>query len=292
MEPHQPKLLGGEEWPDFVKPIKDYSLVRLRVLVILSLILSAAAQAAPPDSPSLRNARLGFGERFHNRHWTPVRVELDNPGPERHAYVVAELLGATSKQLTTVSCPVWLPANSRRSIEFPVFPDVDEARLSAAKPIGVVLNVKLTDGGLKVWDQQTALAKIVSENARLVLVADSRLTSYHVPPEVAKRPVAAVTIRPDALPSRLVDYDGIDALVLGEPGDQEPTHLQIDAAFAWLRSGGCLIFTPGITRNEVWLAQWDAVLPARYFGPERTATESQFSRWGPAPLFSDGLAVS
>ena len=271
----------------------------LRVLMAILLVVCLAPRAGgEPAPPTVRNTTIGFAGQFPNRHWTRLRVDVINPGPARTLRIVAEVQGTVSRQLTTYTRPVWLPAQARRSVSFPVYTDIDENppdKKPGERRIDSVFSVKLTDGGLRVWDRQTVYGRAIPEEALFVLVADQRQTSYRFHEEQflggTKRPIARSVLRPDALPSRAVEYDGVSMVVLGELGDQRLSALQTEALRAWVRAGGVLVFAPGPTVSDDWIAEWEAFLPVSYFGPDRIATEPQFRRWGTAPLFSEGLSI-
>ena len=63
-----------------------FALYNSRVLRPLMLVLALAAAweaRAQEELPRIRGALPGFGGQFRNRHWAPLRVEVENPGPAR-----------------------------------------------------------------------------------------------------------------------------------------------------------------------------------------------------------------
>ena len=171
--------------------------------------LATAGRADSRELPVIRNTQLGFNYQFHNHYWTPLRVEIDNPGPERHAVLVIEPASNAAGQTVTLVKPIWLPANSRRTIFLTVLPEYNET----APPIPKVLSAKLTDGGLQVWSQADILGRVIPETAALMLVGDARLTSYRIPPDVpagfSKRAIERASVAPANLPARVIDYEGV-----------------------------------------------------------------------------------
>ena len=92
---------------------------------MLVLALAAAWEArAQEELPRIRGALPGFGGQFRNRHWAPLRVEVENPGPARTGLLVGETVGTFSGQRLQFTRPVFLPANSARQFEIPILPDL------------------------------------------------------------------------------------------------------------------------------------------------------------------------
>jgi len=266
--------------------------ISIAVFVCVASLAGGAESVAPTISP----ASLGFNGQFQNRHWTPLRVLIANPGPARTLHVVAETTGFVSRQLTAYSRPVWLPAHATRTVTFPVFPDVNEnppRKKSGDNSFVVAFNVKLTDPTGRVWDQQPVGGRVLPEDIFHILVADERLTSYRLPEEHTgaglRRRVVRSVVRPKDLPARALEYDGVAMIVLGDLGDHQLSPLQSGALRAWVQAGGALVVVPGPAGNIP--TGLNDLLPAEYFGPDRIATDRQFTRWGPAPLFAEGLPI-
>ena len=253
------------------------------------------------ELPVIRNTQLGYNHQFHNHYWTPLRVDLENPGPERQAVLVIEPVSHAAGQTVTLAKPIWLPANSRRTVFLTVLPEHNETALpvnrngTAPPAIPKVLSAKLTDGGLQVWSQSDILGKVIPEEAAVMLVGDVRLNSYRIPAEIpvsfGKRPVERVGLAPANLPARAIDYDGINLLVLGDPGVINLNTMQRQAIVDWVRAGGTLLFTPGPGDTNGWFESWSALLPGIYQPGDRLATEPRLSQWGTPPVFSDGLRL-
>ncbi len=270
-------------------------------LIGLMSALATLGRADSRELPVIRNTQLGYNHQFHNHYWTPLRVDIENPGPERHAVLVIEPVSHAAGQTVTLAKPIWLPANSRRSIFLTVLPEHNENAApfdrngTTPPPIPKVLSARLTDGGLQVWAQADILGKVIPEEAAVMLVGDARLNSYRIPAEVpvsfGKRPVLRVGLAPANLPARAIDYDGVNLLVLGDPGVIDLNPMQRQAIVDWVRTGGTLLFTPGPGDTNGWFESWSALLPGTYQPGDRLATEPRLSQWGAPPVFADGLRL-
>ena len=274
----------------------------LRYLFLIGLVcaLAVTGRADSRELPVIRNAQLGFNHQFHNHYWTPLRVEIENPGPERHVVLVIEPVSHAAGQSVTLTKPLWLPANSRRTVFLTALPEHNENAVppknaGSLPAIPKVLLAKLTDGGLQVWSQYDILGKVIPESAALMLVGDARLASYRIPPEVpagfGKRTVERIGIAPVNLPARAIDYEGINLLVLGDPGASDLQAMQRQAIVEWVRAGGTLVFNPSPGDTNRWWESWQALLPVTYQPDDRLATEPRLSRWGVPQVFADGLRL-
>lgn len=242
------------------------------------------------ELPRVRHVQVGVGGQFRNRHWTPLAVDVENPGPARSGLLVVELAGAFTGQRVEFSRPVLLPANSLRRFEFPVFPDAP-APLGAKKTMDRVASVKLTDGGLQVWSRNEGLAHKVAEDAVFLLVCDTVFTGYRglrdLPIGPEKRMLSKSQVQPKNLPRRPLDMRGFDAVVLGGFADAAPTPLQLAALRDFVEVGGHLIVVPSAAPGiSPALAEW---LPGSFVGTQRLETippvAGEF-------IFTNGLPIS
>lgn len=266
---------------------------------LLLAVLLAPLPLHAEEPPVIRNTVLGFNHQFPNRRWVPLRVDIDNPGPARHAVITIDPITRSQGQSIGITKPVWLPANARSSFFLTIFPDVSELPPPTKpghekrEPSNIVktFTAKLTDGGLKVFSQQDVMGKILSDNASIMLVADARLTSYRIPADLptgwTRKPAYRVGLDPRDLPARAVDYDAISLLVLGDLGPREPHAMQRQAILDWVRAGGTL-FVPATEHFPDFLAP---LLPVDFAAPDKLATEPRLSRWGKPTIFNNGLIL-
>lgn len=193
--------------------------------------------------------------------------------------------------------PVWLPAQSLRRVEYPVFVDFapnNDPKDTIARP---VLTLKLTTGGAQVFDQTDVLAQLIPEDAFLVIVADSRFPSSRfltgLPVGSEKRVVARSVLQPQDLPRRAIEYDGFNAIILGDLTDAALSPAHTEAIHDWVKAGGLLIVAPGpFLTNSAPAHALSALLPVTFFSTTQIATLPALSRWGPKVEFSSGLVFS
>ncbi|MFM8469586.1 MAG: hypothetical protein ACKODH_06400, partial [Limisphaerales bacterium] len=236
----------GEPRGQFRLARQDPRVLGLLVLFFLTL---AFADAAPGqgEGPRIRNAQAGFGGQFRNRHWVPLTVDIENPGPARTGLLVAETEGFFSGQRVQFTRPVFLPAQSSRQVEFPVLPDLrprppDKVRFDRA------VSVKLTDGGLQTWSENEAIGNQVAEDSFFLLICDSSFTGYRGLREMTigseRRVFARAQTALKNLPRRPLDLRAFDAMVLGGLTETELSPLQLHALRDFVAVGGHLLVLP------------------------------------------------
>jgi hypothetical protein len=264
-------------------------MFRFLSLFLLATALTGAGRGETADVPSIRNTTLGFNHQFRNRYWTPLQVEIENPGPARQAVLVIESANPAATASPRVSQPVWLPANSRRFTWLSVLPELADPPTGKPKTgttIPTLFQARLTDGALKVWDTATILGKPSPENSLGILTADARQTTYRFAAEFPatgnRRPVSRFNIQPADLPARAVDYDSIQLLVLGDLGGGALHEMQRQAITDWVQAGGILVIPatahlPGLLHHADFLTL------------DRLATEPRLTPFGAPPLFPNGI---
>ncbi len=259
------------------------------VLLALALAFTSVA-LAQPEGPRIKNAQAGFSGQFRNRHWMPLTVDIENPGPARTGLLVAEVEGAFTKQLVQFTRPVFLPAQSVRQFEFPILPDARPGQPDKVRMERVV-SVKLTDGGLQTWSQNEALGNQVGEDAFFLLICDASFTGYRglrdttIGPE--KRIFARALTALKNLPRRPLDLRGFDALVLGGLADVEPSPLQLAAVRDYVAMGGHLLVLPSAAPGlSPALAE---LLPGTFVGTQRVETLPEVAG---EFIFTNGVAIA
>ncbi len=215
---------------------------------VLALVLAFACDGlAQQDAPRIRNAQAGFGGQFRNRHWIPLVVDIENPGPARTGLLVAETETAFTRQRVQFTRPVILPAQSFRQFEFPILPDLRPV-LSDKVRFDRVVSVKLTDGGLQTWSQNEAIGSQVAEDAFFVLIADAGFGGYRglrdMTIGVERRIFARAQTAPKNLPRRPLNLRGFDALVMGGLAETDLSPLQLHSLRDYVELGGHLIVLP------------------------------------------------
>ena len=263
----------------------------LRVLLLVAPVVFACVADAQPDTPRVRSALVGLNGQFRNRHWTPLVVDVENPGPARTALLTAETTGANSGQRVQFTRTAFLPAQSLRRFEFPFLPDVRPSPTAGRIQLTRVVNVKVSDGGLHAWSQNDGIGNPVPEEAFFMMVVDSNFDGYRGLRELfigaERRPFARALVPPRNFPRRPLDLRGFDALVLGGLAETELTPLQQRALLDFVELGGHLIVLPcAMPGISPVLAE---VLPGTFVSTQKVETLPPVAG---AFVFTNGLTIA
>ncbi len=200
---------------------------KARILVATALAIAAsAAGAAAAREPSMREparleAELGFDGHFVPDRWAPLWLRSEGaPG----ARIEVERRGANGSDIGRES----FPAGDGQRIECPVPMTVDLETIAVrlVSGDGILAEVKL-DARSNAFPGNLALACGLPVSARLAI------SSALMPGE----PVQAVAVGTDELPANGLDYDGVGALALADPGSVL-SPAQREALLAWIAGGG------------------------------------------------------
>lgn len=247
-----------------------------RALPFLFLLVALPARAADPGVRM--NVEAGFaGTTARNGEWTPVYVDLENPGPAVSGSVVVKYLeeGGThgsseepvdlatgAKKRITVYAR---PSRSSSQLEV-VFQDKKERVLAGPEqaPIGVV-------------DDETVLLGLVNMGAH---------TDPGLRPVISKT-TKIVVMDPDELPDQWAALRALDVLVLREPDASLLGPSRIAAIKTWVSGGGTLV----VATAEKWRAMDDPsfteLLPVKV-GGVKTMDANQL----PPPFYLQGGQVA
>ncbi|HVO31980.1 MAG TPA: hypothetical protein VMV18_14645 [bacterium] len=234
----------------------------------IAAAVAAVALAAPrahADEPTLRmQAEAGMGNVVRGGVWTPVTVELENPGAGFNGRVVVEFADVGMTRGTAAE-PVELPTGAKKRLVLYARPrggpqqfavSVEDARGRVrAGPVQIPLTAV---------EDRTAIVALVSMGARgdpgmrALITADTRV----------------VALDADQLPEAWPALRALDALVLRDPDVATLGPARVEAIKEWVSAGGNLV----VTSAEKWRAMDDPsfteLLPVRVKGV-RTASAAE-----------------
>lgn len=269
------------------------ALYNPRVLHPLALVLFLAFAGVLPaqeQPPRIKHAQAGFSGQFRNRHWAPLVVDIENPGPARTGLLVAETEGFLTKQRVQFTRPVFLPAQSTRQFEFPILADLRPKQMDQVR-FDRAVSVKLTDGGLQTWSQNEAIGNQVAEDAFFLLICDESFTGYRGLREMTVGPDKRVFARAQTqlknLPRRPLDLRGFDALVLGGLTETELSPLQLHAVRDFVAVGGHLLVLPSAAPGiNAGLAE---LMPGTFVSSQRVETLPEVAGQF---IFTNGVSIA
>jgi hypothetical protein len=217
------------------RPIQFFSCILL-LGFIFALFLPGRNQQvhAQGQGDVTLTARLGFDGSCKQNAWVPVRVKVENKGPDLNARIQAAYQNSNNGQ-SVYAEDVSLPTTSRKEFFLYLSPDNYLGKL----------NVSLMVGEREVVTVPLNVTCISNDNLIIGLLTDSLPTDMlaNAAPLTGSARVALLQLAD--LPDRSQGWEGLDALVVsgvdvGAISDQQRVALK-----AWLAQGGKLLITGG-----------------------------------------------
>ncbi|MGC9317527.1 MAG: DUF7408 domain-containing protein [Armatimonadota bacterium] len=245
----------------------------------LSLLVALSILALPLCSPAQEvtwEAEAGFGGGCHRGCWTPVRVELRNPGDSLSGRIYLPLRRRMPDQDPhRYSVPVELPSGAHKAYTL-YFPDPDSlGRVvleldGGAATKGVEPPAVLSDHDVSmvvIGDQPSLLAFL--QGAAALDLAAYDLDVY--PSAYALRPSASGKIELGRgqwgqLPKAWLGWDGVDVAVVTQARLDGAAEAELQALRRWVRLGGTLVVPGGAQAPMLADGPLADLLPMRVSG--------------------------
>lgn len=247
---------------------------RMNRIVVTACVLAsaagAAAGAAVANSPTRIEASLGFDGHFVPDRWAPLWIRSE--GAPASARIAVVRLTADGRDIGRET----FPAGEGQRFECPVLIALDLETIAVRLLSGdrVLAELKL-DARTKAFPGHMALACGLPVRARLGI--SSALMPYE--------PLQAVAVVLGDLPSNGLDYDGVSALALADPGPAL-SPAQREALLAWIAGGGRLVLSSARPGREGLLgslglaASAESAADAGAAGGESRAADGTFLPFG------------
>ncbi len=244
------------------------------------LLLAALAPAVAHAEKEVRlTADPGFGTVVRAGAWTPIVVEIENPGPAFEGAVTLRF-GEQGASRGATREPIELASGARKRVVLHARPRAGQQKV----------DVVLEDSRGRVRAGPVELS-ILAEGEEKVLVGVVSMGSRSDP---GLRPLIDTDTRmlvldAEQLPDHWPAYMALDALVLREPDALALGPKRIEALKTWVSAGG----TVAITAGEKWRAMNDPalaeLLPVKLEGV-RTVNAAELPP--PWSLYEGELAVA
>lgn len=215
------------------------------------------------------SARVGFDGYCKRGTWIPIRVTLENSGPDLQARVQV----AFRKKLT-YSADVLLPAGSSHSLF--VYTYETGATHTAV--------VRLLAGEQELASQDLRFTCLPASDRLVGLLVDdpSPFTPLSDVP-LPEGEVRLAHLQPAGLPDQPQGWSGLDALVVSGVDTGRLTASQGEALRAWLAQGGRMLVVGG-PRWQAAAAGVDELLPLQLQGTRTVDDLSALQVFSPVPL--------
>ncbi len=199
------------------------------IVVMLALARPAAAQAVSPVSMT---AQVGYDGTCKTDAWIPVRVTLENTGPNLEAYLEVTQDGTNTIYAYNIS----LPSQSRKEITLYIFPESYVSRLS----------LTLTADKALLSSHSININCLASTELIFGVIANSP-SAYNIllelDPPNGNANLAELDLT--ALPDWGLALESLNALVISDVDTGSLSADQRAALQVWVAGGGQLIVTGG-----------------------------------------------
>lgn len=244
-----------------------------------SLLVALSILALPLCSPAQEvswHAEAGFGGGCHRGCWTPVRVELRNPGPSRSGRIYMPL-GRNMPNLAPhrYSVPVELPSGAQKAYTI-YFPDPDSLRRvvlevgGGAAAEGVQPPRRLSDDDVSmvvIGDQPSLLAFLQGAPALELPSDDSDVSpSGYMLIASGSGQIHIGRGQWGQLPEAWLGWDGVDVVVVTQARLDGASEAELEALRRWVRLGGTLVVPGGAQAPMLADGPLADLLPMRVSG--------------------------
>lgn len=212
-------------------------ILLLALAALLTAPLASRAAPLPQDTGLVLTLNAGFDGYYKDGLWMPVRVLLENSGPDLSGQVrVVSPIGFGNVE-TTVTRAVDLPTQSRRSLQLFVAPEGFNSNL----------NVELVNGaGQRLAAAPARLSQLSANDLLygLIVNASSAYVALNdVDPVNGQAALAQLDV--DDLPAIGAAWQALDVLVVSDMDTGALTPEQRRALGEWVQMGGRLIVSGG-----------------------------------------------
>lgn len=190
--------------------------------------------AQDPGGPVL-TAAAGLDGFAKGGRWLPVRVTLENNGPDIEGILQAEVNGLNNRDLTFAQA-VNLPQTSRKEVFLYVYPEAYQSSIT----------VQLLAGGRKVAEVSDRLTSASQADTLYGVVADNA-TAFNFLSRIKPSNANAFTayLMPGDLPDHYLGLEPLDVLILSGMDTGALSSAQQEALKGWVMRGGRLLVAGG-----------------------------------------------
>ncbi|RPI30406.1 MAG: hypothetical protein EHM70_13975 [Chloroflexota bacterium] len=253
-------------------------------ILCLALLSGPASLAAPLNQDAAKvtiQAEAGFDQRCKEGFWFPVRVTLENNGPNLEGRVDVRIPGYAGNSIS-YSASVTLPTGSRKELVIYVYP---EGYFSS---LDVFLNVDNRDIA------QTAVRTSCASSTDLVFgVVAANTSPFNVLNNLSPANGSAVVAQMEVedIPERAQALGTLDFLIFSDVDTGLLSTGQRSALAEWAAGGGLMVVSggPGWQKTAAGLAD---LLPVRPSGTQQIANLLPLQDLVPEVASNDALQES
>lgn len=206
----------------------------LPILALLLLAINIQPAYAQDQEDVKLSARVGFGGNCKENTWIPIRVTVENNGPDLDARVEVAYANNSNGE-ATYGAEISLPTASRKEIFLYIYPQNYLGRL--------ILSLKSGD---RVVTSTPLNATCISGQNLLIGLLGNDLTASTLAGALSSNGFARITsLQLADLPDRSQGWESLDALVVSGVDTGGMSDAQRAALKTWLAQGGKLLAAGG-----------------------------------------------
>lgn len=262
--------------------------MRLTGLIVLTVIWSAlACQAADVEW----QVEAGFGDRYTQDAWTPLRVILSNRGESRTGRIVIPVARDDYSEPTIYSVPIDLPRGTVKSYRLLV-PQVNY-RMQVKLFAGDQTEVRELQGASSTAPEDLLTVVLSSTegilgflNATPAPVPGRATGEYYGSSQVSSATSEFVIARArwGELPDSWLGWDGADVVVVADSELGNAEEAELEALRLWVQLGGTLVVTGGARAPALADGRLGDMLPMEVGGTRTVTDLGALEQWGEEPI--------
>lgn len=226
-----------------------------RAIAIAGLLLFARDASAAKDDIRM-SVEVGMGRVVRGGTWTPVVVELENPGPAVDGSVIVRF-SESGQQKGASSEPVELAQGAKKRVTVYARP--------RSGPQSLEVSFEDARERVRAGPEDVSIQTVEKDDVVVGLVSMGGRGDPGMRPLTSPKTRVAV-LDAEELPEAWPALDAFDALVIRDPDTSKLGPSRVEAIKAWVSAGGVLVVTAG----EKWRAMDDPafteLLPVRLEG--------------------------
>ncbi|MBS1701013.1 MAG: hypothetical protein JST12_05075 [Armatimonadetes bacterium] len=223
--------------------LKRMAWGKARLFASVFALAVGAFCAAQAPRMSVQQVWSGLSQSQSN----PYYANIENRGPD----VNGILTTSSDREQTNVEYPVELPTGSKKRVLFQISA-YNEGFIQLRIPSGTIEQPVKGD-----YNPEQIRIGLVSDNPSDLIFLKSQPTNSNGGDNAG---IGVGGCTPDDAPDRLLGYECLDALVLGDGTDRLRDD-QVHAIRQYIRSGGVVLFIGGAAPTAVSDQRWRDILP-------------------------------
>ncbi|MHB1001817.1 MAG: DUF7408 domain-containing protein [Armatimonadota bacterium] len=261
-------------------------LCRVPLAIIIFLLTMSSAYAVTMD------VTIGFNSVTKSNTWTPIAVDLSNPGGSAiNGVLRIAQTDQTNGEASVCSVKVDLPPGSnKRYYAYAKLREYGSVVAALQSGINTIAYKKIDPAMLSPADNKIVVS-IGSKASGLSFLQGEKVKQF-IPGKQPETVINIGTIDKDKLPDRPSAYDCADVLVVSDLSSASVDPKCLKAIGMWVASGGTLVVGTGANYRSFQNRFFDEMLPVKITGAVNLPSLSSLSALGAVRFPQGQVAVA